>query len=297
MEIIHLSSWEEFERTLHELAAQREARAKETSTDVSYPLYRGHENHEWKLETTLERQSDSVQSVSEYYRYAYVSSHQIGAFTKHRWKIPTPQQYNELTKDFDGSSFSSRPAYDYLAYLRHHGFPSPLLDWTRSPYIAAFFAFRRQLTKVERVAIFVYCENWGVGKGWTGSAPTVHSWGPYVRTHRRHFLQQCVYTTCVVRNEGAAFYANHEEGFRTPSWAEQDKLWKLTLPLSERRKAVECLDAMNINAFSLFQSNDTLVETMATREFILRRPHALVPQWQTNESPEGRSGVEQPNKA
>ncbi len=41
------------------------------------------------------------------------------------------------------------------------------------------------------------------------------------------------------------------------------------MPFSERRTALKELEDYNINAFTLFQTEDALVETMAVRQFEL----------------------------
>ena len=45
-----------------------------------------------------------------------------------------------------------------------------------------------------------------------------------------------------------------------------DVIWKFNLPATERLKVLKLLDRSNINAFSLFQSEESLMETMAFRE-------------------------------
>ena len=45
-----------------------------------------------------------------------------------------------------------------------------------------------------------------------------------------------------------------------------DVIWQFNLPATERLKVLKLLDRSNINAFSLFQSEESLMETMAFRE-------------------------------
>jgi hypothetical protein len=49
-----------------------------------------------------------------------------------------------MSRELKPGSTSCSSSYDFMTRLRHHGFPSPLLDWPQSPYTAAFFAFNKK---------------------------------------------------------------------------------------------------------------------------------------------------------
>jgi len=50
----------------------------------------------------------------------------------------------------------------------------------------------------------------------------------------------------------------------------QDALWKFNIPSTERIKVLKLLDEYTLNAFSLFDSDESLLETMWIREKFLR---------------------------
>lgn len=258
----NLNSWEELQVKINDLLDSLGEKSEKV-------LFRGQSNSNWKINTTLERKLKSPISLSRYYRFAYTAKTRLETFVNTSWDIPTPPEYEKWLNDKDALTFYDMPGYDYLAYLRHHGFPSPFIDWTASPYIASFFAFN-SCTPSENNSISIYCylEHAEVGKLCTSNQPNIYVFGPYVKIHKRHVLQQSQYSICVeLDKENNEVYANHELVF-TINEEKQDKLWKFNVPSTERNQALKSLNKMNINSYSLFGTEDSLVESISTSEII-----------------------------
>ena len=90
-------------------------------------FYRGQRDPSWKLQTTFHRYaSDLGLTLIDYLDRVIPEIHYyVSAYHNEIFNLQIPEEFGV-----------------FLAILQHHGFPTPLLDWTLSPYIAAYFAFR-----------------------------------------------------------------------------------------------------------------------------------------------------------
>src|ERR1035441_967682 len=83
-------------------------------------VFRGQSNADWPLQPSLERFANLIRE-----RPQSVEAYALTEFRRHAHHYTTVTPSDTL---------------EWLALLRHHSAPSRLLDFTKSPYVAAFFA-------------------------------------------------------------------------------------------------------------------------------------------------------------
>lgn len=249
--------------------------ADQEGTQHSNLLFRGQPDSEWPLSTTLERESGENVYVRRYHLGLASIQDELESRIGRSWKVPSYPEFEQLLENGDErETFFFRllrdsQLYEYMVYLRHHGFPSPLLDWTGSPYIAAYFAFAKAKPETP-IAIYAYQEYAGHGKGGVTGASRIEQLGPHVRTHARHFQQQAQYTVAIEGQGREMRYCAHETALIQSDGEHQDLMWKFLIPGSDRKRVLQYLQMHNLTAFSLFGSEESLAETLAIREFTLR---------------------------
>jgi FRG domain len=244
---------------------------RETPSDDAGILFRGQSRSVWPLSTTLERASqfDSTQTLQSYYERVDRLSTEVQSVTGKRWR------FRKYCKESD-PAFLRISNFEYLTYLRHHGFPSPLLDWTRSPYIAAFFAFcDADAHSGESVAVFALID-WKRRIDFF-NAPRIWRTGAFVLTDERHYKQQSDYTIAYRNGYKKTEWSPlrdlllpHEEVAKAAIGVPQHgtNIIKIEIPARERGAAMAYFAEHNINRHTLYGDEDSFIKSLADTEFL-----------------------------
>lgn len=155
----------------------------------------------------------------------------------------------------------------FINLAQHHGYPTPLLDWSFSPYVAAFFAFRRVRRSGEsgNVRIFMFNKD-----AWEKTFPPISDLG--VVWPNLSFLDfVAIENDRLVPQQSLSSLANMVD---IESWVRlvenatgQVFLLAFDLPRSERPYVMEDLRTMGITAGSLFPGLDGACEAMMEERF------------------------------
>ena len=180
--------------------------------------------------------------------------------------------FKDPNDEYGTTGSTTRDCLKYLIYLRHHGFPSSLLDWTECPYIAAYFAFKHdKQPDAEHAAIFAYLGWAGCSRTSASSESSIEPIGTTVIAHKRHSVQQSWYTVAFQKHYCDKFehYSSHEDAFgntggqpSTGVGGKQDFLRKFVIPIGERPNVRRELCERKITQESLFSAEeDSLSDT------------------------------------
>jgi hypothetical protein len=225
----------------------KEFRAFAFTPDRNRYIYRG-QTFPWRLRTTFHR---SPRKNLQVYR------HQLVPEARNVLSGQLPHSFDMAHPDQVGSFYN---------LLQHHGYPTPLLDWSWSPFIAAYFAFEGARAEREGayVRLFVFDRaKWAELRqsnvlGFTAlhfSIVDLASFG----NCRAVPQQACVTLTNIDDIENYIAFASSVKGV--------EYLRAFDIPVTDRKEALDDLALMGIHHGSLFPGIDGTCRALAYRHF------------------------------
>jgi hypothetical protein len=213
-------------------------------------IFRGQSDAKWKLISTLDRAYDG--------------------------KRPSKKEViaKDLVKEFydECARFSGwRCQHDdprVLAMAQHHGLPTRLLDWTYSPYVAAYFAY-----------------SWFLFEGKPNTSETIAIWALNRRAIAKKEIQKELEIIVIQDHENSRLGSQHGvftylrtddadlESYLTRRKAKiGDVLQKFELPAMQYKVAIRDLILMGIHHGTIFPDRDGIAKMIKVNTLLDANP-------------------------
>lgn len=190
-------------------------------------VFRGQRDADWSLISSFDRQYKSM----EWSKRKRIEEELIKVFIHNCNNILSSVLQTEI-----GSK----------SLAQHYGIPTRLLDWSYSPFIAAYFAFASFRSSADgRVAIWALKKDHEI---WNSDLGVKIEDFLHPENDRQKRQQGCF---SIINNQQISIDGFeddcHRKGINTSG-----ALYKITIPASEYKNALCELEAMNINAMSIY---------------------------------------------
>lgn len=215
-------------------------------------IFRG-QNRPWRLRTAFHRAGRFILDRFINEDVAMLHKH-LSASTKHVFNLENPKE--------NGAFFN---------LLQHHGYPTPLLDWTYSPYVAAFFAYRgitssdaEKSNPEDKVRIYAFDL-----QRWKENHPQINilntaalhlSVGEFMAIENERTIPQQAISLVTNIDDIETYITSHQTNGNT-------YLFAFDLPVSARNEMIRELKFMGITGGSLFPGLDGACEELKERNF------------------------------
>jgi hypothetical protein len=218
MHNIKFKNWDDFKANM----VKKLLTASSKSNLKSF-LFRGQANSGWPLKSSFDRIEDDKSKYDQL----------LDNFEK----ICSTYSFNEelFAKGNNDKNLIA-------AYGQHYGLPTRLLDWTTSPYFAAFFAFSSGLSITGKSKT---CSIWAINKGSESNTKekgldfvslSTNKYNYRIKNQLGHFT--------ISRHSESSI--NEYDIMLVTKHGKDDLLWKFDIPLMNVEEVLEDLETMGI---------------------------------------------------